>query len=67
MEASTSESWRLEGRVLPVRVVSISPESVTLPTGDTGYMITLSLDKQDPELRWGMTVRIEFRAKGPTG
>jgi len=57
----------LEGRVLPVRVVSISPESVTLPTGDTGYMITLSLDKQDPELRWGMTVRIEFRAKGPTG
>ena len=57
----------LEGRVLPVRVVSISPKSVTLPTGDTGYVVTLSLDRQDPDLRWGMTVRIEFRAKGPVG
>jgi len=57
----------LEGRVLPVRVVSISPRSVTLPTGDTGYVVILSLDRQDPDLRWGMTVRIEFRAKGPVG
>ena len=55
----------LEGRVLPVRVESISPKAVTLPTGETGYMVTLSLDKQDPKLRWGMTVRIEFKAKGP--
>ena len=57
----------LEGRVLPVRVVSISLKSVTLPTGDTGYVVILSLDRQDPDLRWGMTVRIEFRAKGPVG
>ncbi len=57
----------LEGRVLPVRVVSISPKSVTLPTGDIGYVVFLSLDRQYPDLRWGMTVRIEFRAKGPVG
>jgi len=53
----------LEGRVLTAQVVSISPESVTLLTGDTGYVVTLSLDTQDPELRWGMTVRLEFRIK----
>ena len=53
----------LEGRVLSVQVVSIAPEATILPTGDVGYVVTLSIDKQDPDLRWGMTVRIEFRIK----
>jgi HlyD family secretion protein len=53
----------LEGRVLSAQVVAIAPEATVLPTGDVGYVVTLSIDRQDPDLRWGMTVRIEFRIK----
>ena len=53
----------LEGRVLSAQVLSIAPEATVLPTGDVGYVVALSIDKQDPDLRWGMTVRIEFRIK----
>lgn len=52
----------LDNRILPARVVSIAPRATTLPTGDVGYTVTLALEKQDPGLRWGMSVRIEFPA-----
>lgn len=48
-------------KVLTGKVVAIAKQGVTLPTGDVAYTVTIALDKQDPELRWGMTVKVEFR------
>jgi len=31
-----------------------------LPTGDVAYKVTIALDEFDPQLRWGMSVRVEF-------
>jgi multidrug efflux pump subunit AcrA (membrane-fusion protein) len=28
--------------------------------GDTAYTVTIALSQQDPELRWGMTTKVEF-------
>jgi multidrug resistance efflux pump len=47
-------------KVLTGKVTDIALQSVTLPTGDISYVVTLGLDQQDPELRWGMTVKVEF-------
>ncbi len=49
-----------DDRQLTGKVESIAHQSVTLPTGDISYVATLVLDKQDPDLRWGMTVKVEF-------
>jgi multidrug resistance efflux pump len=48
-------------KTLGGKVTDIAQQSVTLPTGDISYVVTLALDKQDPELRWGMTVKVEFQ------
>ncbi len=42
------------------KVSNVSYQSVTLPTGDISYVVTITLDNQDPQLRWGMTVKVEF-------
>jgi HlyD family secretion protein len=50
-------------KTLTGKVSNIALQSVTLPTGDVSYVVTLTLDQQDPELRWGMTVKVEFQNK----
>jgi HlyD family secretion protein len=50
-------------KTLTGKVTDIGLQSVTLQTGDISYVVTLSLDNQDPELRWGMTVKVEFAQK----
>jgi multidrug resistance efflux pump len=47
-------------KTLSGKVTNIGLQSVTLPTGDISYIVTLALDNQDPDLRWGMTVKVEF-------
>ena len=42
------------------KVSNIAYQSVTLPTGDISYVVTVALDNQDTALRWGMTVKVEF-------
>jgi len=49
-----------EDKVLTGEVVDIALKGVTLETGDVAYTVTVKLDEQDPELRWGMTVKVEF-------
>ncbi len=48
-------------KTLGGKVTNIAHQSVTLPTGDISYVVTLALDKQDPDLLWGMTVKVEFQ------
>ncbi len=41
-------------------VRAIVPKSVSLPTGDTAYTVTIELQTIDPGLWWGMTVKVVF-------
>ncbi len=50
-----------KNRVLTGRVVAMALEGVTNPAGDVIYTATIALDSQDPDLRWGMTVKVEFQ------
>lgn len=47
-------------KVLAGKVETVSLQSVMLATGDTSYVVKVALDKQDPDLRWGMTVKVDF-------
>jgi HlyD family secretion protein len=47
-------------KTLTGKVTNIAQQSVTLATGDISYVVTVALDKQDPDLRWGMTVKTDF-------
>ena len=49
-----------EDKTLSGTVTDIASQPTTLPAGDVAYTVTIALDKQDPELRWGMTARVEF-------
>jgi hypothetical protein len=42
-------------------VTNIAAQSVTLATGDIAYVVTLLLDQNDPDVRWGMSVKVEFQ------
>lgn len=50
-----------EDKKLSGKITAIAPQPVTLATGDVAYTVTIALDHQDPELRWGMTARVEFK------
>ena len=39
-------------------VTGVALRGEKLPAGDVVYRVTVELDEPDPELRWGMTVRI---------
>lgn len=47
-------------KVLTGKVSAIALQGASLATGDVVYKVTITLDRQDPELRWGMTVEVEF-------
>jgi HlyD family secretion protein len=50
----------LDNQVLPGLVVSLAPQATVLPTDDVVYKATIVLERQNPALRWGMTVRIDW-------
>jgi len=50
----------LNNKVLPGRVVSVAPQATVLPTEDVVYQAIIALERRDPALRWGMTVRVEW-------
>jgi HlyD family secretion protein len=50
----------LDNQVLPGLVVSLAPQATVLPTEDVVYKATIVLERQNPALRWGMTVRIDW-------
>lgn len=47
-------------KTLTGKVTEIADQSVLLASGDVSYPVTIVLDGQDPDLRWGMTVKVEF-------
>lgn len=47
-------------KTLNGKVSEIADQSVLLASGDVSYPVTILLDAQDPALRWGMTVKVEF-------
>ncbi|MGE5140256.1 MAG: efflux RND transporter periplasmic adaptor subunit, partial [Rudaea sp.] len=49
-----------DDKQLTGKVARIANQSVTLATGDISYVVDVALDNQDPDLRWGMTVKVEF-------
>lgn len=48
-------------KTLSGKVSEIADQSVMLASGDVSYPVTILLDAQDPALRWGMTVKVEFQ------
>lgn len=50
----------LNNKVLPGRVDSLAPQATVLPTEDVVYRAVIVLERQDPALRWGMTVRVDW-------
>lgn len=48
-------------KTLTGKVSEIADQSVLLSSGDVSYPVTILLDSQDPDLRWGMTVKVEFQ------
>lgn len=48
-------------KTLTGKVSEIADQSVLLASGDVSYPVTILLDSQDPALRWGMTVKVEFQ------
>lgn len=48
-------------KTLTGKVSEIADQSVLLASGDVSYPVTILLDAQDPALRWGMTVKVEFQ------
>ena len=49
-----------DDKTLTGHVTDIALRGDTLPAGDVVYRAIIELDEPDPELRWGMTVRITF-------
>ncbi|MFQ6015380.1 MAG: HlyD family secretion protein [Anaerolineae bacterium] len=49
-----------DNKVLIGQVIAIAKEATVLATGDTTYVVTITLDEQDPDLRWGMTTKVSF-------
>ncbi len=42
-------------------VVNIASQYVTLANGSNSYVVTVQLDRPDPDVRWGMTAKVEFQ------
>ena len=49
-----------DDKTLTGHIEEIDLNPTMLPTGDVAYKVTITLDEFDPELRWGMSVRVEF-------
>lgn len=49
-----------ENKVLRGKVTAIAPIATITSGGDANFTVTITLDKQDPDLLWGMTSKVEF-------
>ena len=49
-----------DDKTLTGHIEEIDLNPTVLPTGDVAYKVTITLDEFDPQLRWGMSVRVEF-------
>lgn len=47
-----------DDKTLSGTITEVALRGEKLPAGDVVYRVTIELDEPDPELRWGMTVRI---------
>jgi membrane fusion protein (multidrug efflux system) len=47
-------------RVLPGRVIALSPQGTATQAGDANFAATIAFERPDPVLRWGQTVKVEF-------
>ena len=52
-------------KVLAGRIAQITPLATTTEDGNVSYPVVVTLDQPDPEVRWGMTARLEFSPAGP--
>ncbi|MCX7682020.1 MAG: efflux RND transporter periplasmic adaptor subunit [Anaerolineae bacterium] len=52
-----------DDKTLTGRVTEIGLRGEKLPAGDVVYRVVIELDKPDPQLRWGMTVRVSIPVK----
>lgn len=59
-QAATIRVNAFTDKTLTGKVTEIADQSVLLASGDVSYPVTIVLDSQDPALRWGMTVKVEF-------
>jgi multidrug resistance efflux pump len=50
----------LEKRSLKGRVTAIAPQPTITQSGDVNYTVTVELAEPAPDLRWGMTAKIDF-------
>jgi len=50
----------LDNRSLRGRLVSVAMEPTVSASGAVFYKSVITLEQQDPDLRWGMTVRVRF-------
>jgi hypothetical protein len=51
----------LANKVLASKVMNIASQAVVLSTGEVSYVVALLLEPTDVELRWGMSVKVEFQ------
>ncbi|MCI0476228.1 MAG: efflux RND transporter periplasmic adaptor subunit [Anaerolineales bacterium] len=51
----------LGNKVLLGKVIAIASQATMLSTGEISYVVTIALDPTDLELRWGMSVKVEFQ------
>jgi HlyD family secretion protein len=50
----------LEKRSLKGRVTAIAPQPTITQSGDVNYTVTVELVEPAPDLRWGMTAKVDF-------
>jgi multidrug resistance efflux pump len=50
-----------DDKTLTGTVVAIASQGRELPTGEVAFTVTIALAEQDPDLRWGMTMKVEFQ------
>ena len=50
----------LEKKALKGRVTAIAPQPTLTQSGDVNYTVKVVLTEPVPELRWGMTAKIDF-------
>jgi len=49
-----------ENKVLSGKVTDLALQATLTSAGDANFKVTITLDQQDPALRWGMTTKVEF-------
>ncbi len=66
MRISTQDAVRLvftafDDKTLTGHIEEVDLNPTMLPTGDVAYKVTIAVDEFDAALRWGMSVRVEFK------